>query len=125
MIKAIATICLFLLVGCGSEAQSTTAPPPGVFVDATSEQWFRDRFEEAKACAGIEMGSYDELTVIVMPPLFPCPHYQGKCSGEYVAPSTIKVGWIGSFSHEVIHYLLDQVGDPDQKHESEFFGRCG
>lgn len=125
MTKAIVIISFLLLFGCGSEAQSTTSPPPGVFVDATAEQWFRDRFEEAQACTGIEAGNYDELTVAMMPPRFPCPHYVSGCSGEYVAPSTIKVGAITLFSHEVVHYLLDQVGDPDPNHASELFGRCG
>lgn len=125
MTKAIAMISFLLLVGCGSEAESTTAPPPGVFVDATAEQWMRDRFEEVQACTGIEMGSYDELTVVMMPPLFPCPYYTDGCSGEYVPPSTIKIGVITIYSHEVIHYLLDQVGDPDANHASEFFGECG
>ncbi len=60
-----------------------------------------------------------------MPPLFPCPYYQSGCSGEYVPPSTIKVGAITLYSHEVVHYLLDQVGDPDQRHQSELFARCG
>lgn len=125
MTKAIVIISFLLLVGCGSEAQSTTAPPPGVFVDATAEQWFSDRFEETQACTGIEAGNYDELTIVFMPPQFRCPHYKTGCNGEYVAPSTVKIDSMSVYRHEIIHYLLDQVGDSDPGHTSKFFGRCG
>lgn len=121
------------LAGCGAAESSASPPaaapellPTGIYVDATAEQWLRDRFEAVASCAGMEGGDYDDLTVVIMPPLFPCPYYKDGCSGEYVPPSTIKIGALGVWPHEVVHYLLwRNTGKADAYHQSEIFQRCG
>lgn len=126
-------ICALLFAGCGAAESSASPgagasapPPPGVFVDATAEAWLRTEFEAVKVCAGIEQGVFEELTVVIMPPLFPCKHYVEGCSGEYVPPFTIKLGALGLWRHEVVHYLLDKKnGDADTGHASDLFRRCG
>lgn len=116
---------LFVLSGCGREGHSATSTPPGLFIDSTTEQFLQKAFEETKACAEITEGKYEEVTVILMPPVFPCPHYPDGCSGEYVPPNSFKVGTLSVWRHEVLHYLLElKTGDPDTAHTSPLFQQC-
>src|SRR5579884_372803 len=116
---------LVILSGCGSDGHTATANPPGVFIDNTTEQFMRKAFEETKACAQIDEGKYEDVSVILMPPVFPCQYYQDGCSGEYTNPNSIKVGTLSMWRHEVLHYLLDlKNGDPDINHTSPFFKQC-
>lgn len=116
---------LFVLSGCGKDSHSATSTPPGLFIDATTEQFLQKAFEETKACAGIDEGKYEEVSVILMPPVFPCPHYAEGCSGEYVPPNSFKVGALSVWRHEVLHYLLDlKTGNPDVSHTSPLFREC-
>lgn len=132
-LSALFVLSLFL-AGCGA-AESSAAPPAaapeppppvGIYVDSTAEAWLRDRFYAVKACAGMEKGEYEDLTVVLMPPLFPCPYYADGCSGEYVSPSTIKLGSVWMLPHEAVHYLLwRNTGDADAAHKSPLFEQCG
>lgn len=119
-------LCGLALVGCGSEAASSETMPSGLFIDSSAEQWMRDRFEEVQICTGIEEGEYNDLSIILMPPLFPCPHYTDGCSGEYVRPNSFKIGALSLWRHEVIHFLLDKkTGDEDRNHKNSLFWQCG
>lgn len=123
-----------VLAACGadenfSSGQNPAAAPEasftGVHVDTTADNWLRDQFDSVKACAGLDRGTFEDLTVVVMPPNFPCPHYPSGCGGEFVPPRTIKIGSLWIFRHEVIHYLLDQnTGNADPAHQSELFTKC-
>lgn len=114
-----------LAAGCGSEAASSERMPSGLFIDATTEQWMRDQFAEVQRCTGIGQGSFDDISIILMPPLFPCPHYEAGCSGEYVRPNSFKMGTLSLWRHEVIHYLLDlKTGDEDRGHHNPLFNEC-
>lgn len=99
--------------------------PAGVFVDYTTEAWLREQLLEAATCAGYEAPDFNAVTVVMMPMNFPCPHYGGKCNGEFVRPSTIKIGSLWAWRHEGIHWLLElNEGNPDPLHRSELFQRC-
>ena len=112
------------LAGCGTKAQANPAVA-GVFVDSMTVSYLRTGFDQAKSCTQLSKGSYDELSVIVMPPVFSCPYYTNGCNGEYSTPNMIKVGDYGAWKHEVIHYLLFMnTGDPDSNHASPFFTSC-
>lgn len=131
--KAIAAgILAISLAGCGQiensadPPQSAPAPPTGIYVDSTADQWLRDKFAETKACVGLPEGEYDSLTIVMMPPSFPCPHYPDGCNGEFVMPSTIKMGSAWIYRHEVIHYILWlNTGDADPGHKNVLFLTCG
>lgn len=116
---------LVVLSGCGKEGHSAESNPPGLFIDTSTERFLQKAFDETKACAGITEGKYEDVSVILMPPVFPCPHYADGCSGEYVRPNSFKVGALSVWRHEVLHYLLDlKTGDPDVSHTSPLFREC-
>lgn len=84
-----------------------------------------ESFKAAKACSNLELGNFEDVSVVFMPPNFPCKHYDGGCSGEYVHPNFVKVGSLFVWKHEVIHYLLDlNTGDPDAGHRNSLFKDC-
>ena len=120
-------IGLFMILslsGCGV-SHSAEATPAGIHIDTTTEQFLQKAFDEVKECTASKEGKYEEVSVIMMPPTFPCRYYENGCSGEYVTPNSIKVGSLNSWRHEVIHYLLNQnTGDPDTNHKSPFFQSC-
>jgi hypothetical protein len=112
------------LSGCGV-GHSAESTPAGIHIDTTMEQFLQKAFDEVKECTSSKEGKYEEISVIMMPPTFPCKYYENGCSGEYVTPNSIKVGSLNSWRHEVIHYLLTQSpGDPDTNHKSTFFQSC-
>jgi len=120
---------LLLLAACGSEALGgasfNKANPPGLFTDATLVEYLSQGFYEAKACAGMEVGEFDDLTVVMMEPQFPCRWYESGCSGEFATPNTIKLGSPYVWKHEVVHYLLYvNTGNADSAHASELFWDC-
>ena len=82
-------------------------------------------FEETKACTRLSKGSFEEATVVVVPARFGCRWYDGTCSGEFVPPTTIKLGSAHVWKHEVIHFLLYRnTGRSDPNHESPLFRHC-
>lgn len=118
---------LFVLAlnGCGRDGHSATANPPGVFIDTTTEDFLRKAFDQTKACADLLEGKFEEISIIVMPPSFPCKYYANGCSGEYVSPNSIKIGSLPMWKHEVLHYLLHiNTGDPDTHHQNKLFQTC-
>ncbi|MFQ5542860.1 MAG: hypothetical protein ACE5FY_00750 [Nitrospiria bacterium] len=113
---------MLTLAGCG---EMVSAGPSGVFVDSSTEAFLEKSFEETKDCTELKEGKFKDVSVIFMPSTFPCKHYKGGCSGEYVNPNLLKVGTLFVWRHEVIHYLLDlNTGDPDAAHKSTFFKTC-
>ncbi|MBN4054552.1 hypothetical protein JYT87_02465 [Nitrospira defluvii] len=113
---------MFSIAGCGT---NVSAGPSGVFVDNTTETFLKQAFSEAKGCSGLEQGAFEDVSVVFMPPTFPCKHYAGGCSGEYMSPNFLKVGSLFVWKHEVLHYLLDlNTGDPDPGHLSPLFKDC-
>ncbi|MEW6683693.1 MAG: hypothetical protein AB1451_12345 [Nitrospirota bacterium] len=94
-------------------------------MDSTTQRYLKGAFDEMKACSGFEQGSFQEMTVVLMPPIFPCPHYAEGCSGEYIAPTSIKVGSLAVWNHEVLHYLLYlNTGSADPGHQNPLFDAC-
>jgi len=117
-------LVLFMLAigGCGT---NVSAGPSGVFVDSSTETFLKQAFIETKACSTLEQGTFEDVSIVFMPPTFPCKHYAGGCSGEFVSPNFLKVGSPYVWKHEVIHYLLDlNTGDPDSAHTSPLFKDC-
>jgi hypothetical protein len=120
---------LLVLSSCGAQGIGgggfNKANPPGLFTDQTLVEYLQTAFDEAKACAGLANGSFDDLTVVMMEPQFPCRWYESGCSGEFVTPNTIKLGSPYVWKHEVIHYLLYvNTGDSDSAHKSSLFWDC-
>ncbi|HXN06311.1 MAG TPA: hypothetical protein VN944_04500 [Nitrospiria bacterium] len=112
------------LSGCGTKTQPSPAAV-GVYIDSATSSYLRAGFDQAKTCTQLSNGSYDDLTVIVMPPVFPCSEYSTGCSGEYTEPTLIQVGDLSAWKHEVIHYLLyANTGNPDTNDTSIFFTTC-
>jgi hypothetical protein len=124
-----APICLLLgiftflaLSGCGNRL---SAAPAGVYVDSTTEQYLQQAFDETKACTQLTQGEFEEVSVVLMPPNFPCQYYASGCSGEFVEPNLVKIGNLYVWRHELIHYLLYlNTGDPDTAHQSPLFNQC-
>lgn len=115
-------LLLFSMSGCGEQA---AAGKSGLFIDESTQNFLKAEFEETKTCGNFENGMFEEVSVVIMPPTFPCRHYAGGCSGEYVNPNHLKVGSLYVWRHEVIHYLLDlNHGDPDAAHSSALFKTC-
>jgi len=122
-------VALVLLSSCGQQGLGggafNKANPPGLFTDQTLVEYLQTAFDETKACAGLANGNFDDLTVVMMEPQFPCRWYESGCSGEFVTPNTIKLGSPYVWKHEVIHYLLYvNAGDADSSHSSELFWDC-
>ena len=115
-------LLLFLLNGCGEQVSAGKA---GLFIDDSTESYLKAEFADTKSCGQFEKGAFEEVSVVIMPPTFPCKHYAGGCSGEYVNPNHLKIGSLYVWRHEVIHYLLDvNTGDPDAAHKSDLFKTC-
>ncbi len=120
---------LLLLTSCGggnsAEAGLNKAGPPGLFTDATLTDYLMTGFDEAKLCTGLQGGTFEELTVVMMEPQFPCRWYADGCSGEFVAPNTVKLGTPYVWKHEVLHYLLFvNTGQADPEHTHNSFWNC-
>ena len=117
-------LLLLSVSGCG-EGHTATATPSGIFIDSSTEHFLQKAFDEVKVCTDAKEGKFEEISIIVMPPTFPCKYYESGCAGEYVSPNSIKVGSLNTWRHEVIHYLLNQnTGDPDPGHKRAFFETC-
>jgi len=115
-----------LLTGCGSGTSSASAAASGVFVDTMTDQFLKKSFDDTKACTGLAQGTYEDLSVVFMPPSFDCPYYASGCSGEFTEPNLVKLGTLFVWRHELVHYLLyTNTGDPDTYHHSPLFGTCG
>ncbi|HEX9756587.1 MAG TPA: hypothetical protein VGB26_02150 [Nitrospiria bacterium] len=123
LFSAMGLFNILSLTGCGGESHS--AGTAGVFVDSSTENFLKTTFDETKKCTQFSEGNFDELSITLMPPNFPCKFYESGCSGEYLEPNHIKVGSHYIWRHEVIHYLLKlNTGDPDPSHLSPFFISC-
>ncbi|MFQ5588880.1 MAG: hypothetical protein ACE5F7_08565 [Nitrospiria bacterium] len=122
-LRYIFLLLLFLPIsGCGEQASAGKA---GLFVDESTQTYLKAEFEETKRCGDFDEGAFEEVSVVIMPPTFPCKHYASGCSGEYVNPNHLKLGSLYVWRHEVIHYLLDlNYGDPDAAHKSALFKTC-
>lgn len=120
---------MLLAAGCGQlpvEQQGGGARPgpAGVYTDVSLGEFLQARFETVKACTGLTEGAFEELSVVMMEPVFTCPWYPEGCDGEFVPPNTIKLGHPYSWSHEVIHYLLyANTGSADTTHASDLFNQ--
>ncbi len=120
---------LLSVAGCGQSVSAggaqASAGKAGLSVDASMRTFLKTEFESTKACGQFIEGEFENVSVVLMPPTFPCKHYVGGCSGEYVYPNHLKVGSLFVWRHEVLHYLLDlNFGDPDAAHENELFKTC-
>lgn len=120
---------LLILTSCGGADLTgggmPKANPPGLFTDATLAEYLETSFNEAKACTGFTEGLYEELTVVMMQPQFPCRWYEAGCSGEFVTPNTIKLGSPYVWKHEVLHFLLYRnTGESDSGHTNALFWDC-
>ena len=69
------------LAGCGNDLH---AEQSGIYVDSTTGVYLKSAFDDLKTCTGLEKGAFEDMTVVLMPPTFPCVSYAGGCSGEYV-----------------------------------------
>jgi len=115
-------LLMFSIAGCGT---NVSAGPTGVFVDSSTETFLKTAFSETKECGAFEKGAFEDISVVFMPPTFPCKHYKSGCSGEYVNPNFLKVGSLYVWKHEVLHFLLDlNTGDPDPAHKNALFKNC-
>jgi hypothetical protein len=122
MLMTLLGLLMLSIAGCGT---SVSAGPTGVFVDTSTESFLRKSFSETKACGAFKDGVFEDVSVVFMPPTFPCKHYASGCSGEYINPNFLKVGSLYVWKHEVLHFLLDvNTGDPDPAHRSTLFQNC-
>lgn len=127
-----ALLFLFFAAACGAieqpQSQKSTKiepTPPGFYVDLTTESWMKDQFESVKECAHLPEGTFEEITFIFMPPLFPCDSYPTGCSGEFRPPNTILLTTNTIARHELLHYLLAiNTGNSDPSHQSPLFQGC-
>jgi len=120
---------LLILASCGGAASGAgglnKANPPGLFTDATLSDYLQVAFDEVQACGGFTEGQFEDLTVVMMEPQFPCRWYEGGCSGEFVTPNTVKLGSPFVWKHEVLHYLMYvNSGESDAAHDSSLFWDC-
>lgn len=125
-ISVLRYLSLFLfclsMSACGEEASAGKA---GLFIDDSTSDFLKSEFDDTKICTQFENGAFEDVSVVLMPPVFPCKHYPGGCSGEYANPNHLKIGSLYVWRHEVIHYLLDlNTGDPDAGHQSDLFKTC-
>ncbi|MDH4228927.1 MAG: hypothetical protein OEW11_04160 [Nitrospirota bacterium] len=99
--------------------------PVGVYTDATLVDFLQMAFADVQACSNLSAGSFDDLSVVMMEPLFPCPWYETGCTGEFVIPNTVKLGSPLVWKHEILHFLLYvNTGNPDSTHDSLLFQDC-
>ncbi len=124
--RVLKCVCLlFLWVSMSACGEEASAGKVGLFIDESTAKFLKTEFEDTKVCGKFENGAFEDVSVVMMPPVFPCKHYAGGCSGEYVNPNHLKVGSLYVWRHEVIHYLLDlNTGDPDAEHRSALFKTC-
>lgn len=126
--KRLICILLFgLLTGCGSVDAGESMPPGpgGIHLDSTFEVHLEKYFSQVKACTGLEKGEFSDLSIVMMPPSYPCPMKNDICSGDFMPPNYIHIGTVGLWGHEVIHYLLHlNTGDSDPNHRSSLFLEC-
>lgn len=117
-----------LMAGCGPVETgdgTNKVSPAGVYTDATLIDHLQVAFDETKTCSALEAGEFEDLSVVMMEPRFPCPWYANGCSGEFVTPNTIKLGSPYVWKHEVLHYLLYvNTGRADPDHDSSLFWEC-
>ena len=112
----------FVLNGCGNRL---SAAPAGVYIDSTTNQFLAQAFDDTKICTGIAAGKFEEVSFVLMPPVFPCEYYAGGCSGEFAEPNLVRIGSLNIVHHELIHYLLYlSTGNPDTHHKSPLFAKC-
>lgn len=112
-------------MGCGKTSQAAASSLQGVYIDANTISFLQTKFDDAKTCSQLSKGSFSDLSIIMMPPSFPCSYYASGCSGEFDEPNLVKVGMFSSWKHEVVHYLLYvNTGDPDTNHTSPLFQTC-
>jgi hypothetical protein len=122
----IALIFVLPMTGCGKTSQAAASSTQGVFIDANTVSFLQTGFDETVTCTQLTKGSFSDLSIIVMPPSFPCPYYVTGCSGEFDEPNLVKIGLFSSWKHEMVHYLLYvNTGDPDTNHKSPLFQTCG
>ena len=115
-------VSLSALIGCELDL---SASPAGMYIDSTTENYLKTMFEETKECSELSEGTFKEISVVIMPPVFPCRYYDNGCGGEYREPNLVKLGSYYVWRHEVIHYLLyKNTGQSDANHESELFKNC-
>lgn len=123
-------ICILLfglLAGCGSAGAGESMPPgpAGIHLDSTLEEHLKTAFAEVKACGGFGKGEFSDLSIVMMPPSYPCPMKNDICSADFMPPNFIHLGVVGLWRHEVIHYLLHlNDGDSDPNHQHPFFFEC-
>jgi len=119
-------IIILSMAGCGKTSQAVASSTQGVFIDANTVAFLQREFNETVTCTQLSQGSFNDLSIIVMPPSFPCPYYATGCSGEFDEPNLVKIGMFSSWKHEMVHYLLYvNTGDPDTYHKSPLFQTCG
>ena len=112
-------------MGCGKTSEAATSSIQGVFIDAITISFLQTKFDETKSCSQLTTGSFNDLSIIMMPPSFPCSYYATGCSGEFDEPNLVKIGMFSSWKHEIVHYLLYvNTGDPDTNHSSPLFQTC-
>lgn len=114
--------------GCGqitSGESNITLQPSGMYVDQSTENFLKVKFDELKECGNFKTGEFDELSVVIMPPKFPCKWYESGCGGEFLAPNSIKISSHYYWKHELIHFFLYKTtGDPDTNHMSSLYETC-
>lgn len=116
---------LLLAIGLGGCGNDLSAAPAGVYIDATTEEYLKKTFNEVKQCTDFSEGTFEELSVVLMPPTFACKHYASGCSGEYIAPNSLKIGNLHVWRHELLHFFLYvNTGDLDTAHKSPLFNQC-
>lgn len=116
-----------MLTACGSAGAGESMPPGpiGIHLDLTLEEYLKTEFYSVKKCGNFEKGEFADLSIIMMPPSYPCPMKNDICSGDFMPPNFIHLGVIGLWRHEVIHYLLHlNIGDSDPNHRNSIFLEC-
>src|SRR5258705_9739077 len=112
----------FALNGCENHL---SAAPAGIYIDSTTGKFLAQAFDDTKACTEITAGSFEDVSIVLMPPVFPCEYYVNGCSGEFAEPNLVKIGNLSVVHHELIHYLLYlSTGNPDTNHKSPLFAKC-
>ena len=125
LVPGFVLVLVMATMGCGKTSQAAASSIQGVFIDANTITFLQTKFDETKTCSQLSKGTFNDLSIIMMPPSFPCPYYATGCSGEFDEPNLVKVGMFSSWKHELVHYLLYvNTGDPDTNHTSPLFQTC-